>query len=143
MAVNREYIINKVKQAVELLPSNGLILREFTNRYNEKEGYKKISSTRGVLYSEDTNRRDITISLQDKGQILPKTSKNYLISYEENPSKMQKADLIFIEDKVYKITNPGENLKMYFLMQLEEVEGIKLVGNTVVENGSIYQILEV
>lgn len=142
MTINREYIISKIKQAVEELPSTGLILREHINRYHEKEGYIKIADTRGLLYSEESNK-DITISLQDKGQILSNNSKNYLIPYDEISQNAQKTDLIFIEDKVYKITNLGENLKMYFLMQLEEVEGIKLLDNKVIENGSTYDILEV
>ena len=141
MGINREYIISKIKRAIEELPSNGLILREVTNKFHEKEGYKKIADTRGLLYSEENNKT-ITISLQDKGQLLSTTSKKYLIPYDENSQNAQKTDLIFVEDKVYKINDLGENLKMYFLMQLEEVEGLRLLDNKIIENGSTYDILE-
>lgn len=141
MAINRDYIISKIKQAIEQLPSDGLVLRENVNKYNEKISYNKIANLRGVLYSETSNK-DITISLQDKGQIFSNTSKYYLIPYEENSTKIIKTDLIFIEDKVYKITDTGENLKMYFLMQVEEVQGLVIQDNFVVENGNIYEITE-
>lgn len=141
MAINRDYIISKIKQAIEQLPSDGLVLRENVNKYNEKISYNKIANLRGVLYSETSNK-DISISLQDKGQIFSNTSKYYLIPYEENSTKIIKTDLIFIEDKVYKITDTGENLKMYFLMQVEEVQGLVIQDNFVVENGNIYEITE-
>lgn len=141
MTIDRGYIISKIKQAIEQLPSQGLFLRENINKYNEKVSYNKIATVRGLLYSEDTNK-SITISLQDKGQIISNTSKKFLIPYSEENAKLQPTDLLFIEDKVYKIVYPGENLKMYFLMQLEEVKGLKLEGNTIIENNSVYEITE-
>lgn len=141
MAINREYIISKVKQAIQQLPSTGIVLRENIDKYNQRISFNKITNTTGLLYSEESNK-SITISLQDKGEILSNTSKNYLIPYDENSTKIIQTDLIFIEDKVYKITNTGENLKMYYLMQLEEVKGLVFEGNYITENGIIYEITE-
>lgn len=142
MAISREYIISKVKQAIEQLPSTGIVVRENTNKYNEKIDYSKITDLRGVFYSTESNK-SISISIQDKGQILTNTSKNYLIPYDENSIKVMQTDLIFIDDKAYKVTNLGENLKMYFLMQLEEVQGVKLKGNSITINNLVYQIIGV
>lgn len=139
MAINRQYIISKVKQAIEQLPSTGIVLRENINKYNEKIDYNKITDLRGLFYSTESNK-DISISIQDKGQILSNTSKNYLIPYDENSIKLIKTDLIFIDNKAYKITNLGENLKMYFLMQVEEVQGVTLKDNLVHENNFTYKI---
>lgn len=139
MGISREYIIEKVEQAIEQLPSNGLVLRENIDRYNEKIGYNKIGILRGVLYS-DTNRSKTTIVLSDKGQILPETYKNYLVVFTD---KVKQTDLIFIEDKVYKVADVGENMKMYCEMKLEEVQGIKLDDNNVIENDYIYEITEI
>lgn len=141
MAISREYIISKVKQAIEQLPSTGLVVRENINKYNQKVGYNKITDLRGVFYSTG-NSKSISISIQDKGQILSNPSKNYLIPYDENSIKLTRTDLIFIDDKAYKVNDLGENLKMYFLMQLEEVQGIKLQGNLIHENNLIFQITE-
>ena len=56
MALDREYIKKKVKQAIEQLPSTGIVVREVFNRYNEKEGYCKVAELTGVLYNNTTNR---------------------------------------------------------------------------------------
>lgn len=141
MAISREYIINKIKQAIEQLPSTGLVVRENINKYNLKVGYNKISNLRGVFYSEESNK-SISISLQDKGQILSTTSKNYLIPYDENSINLKQTDLIFIDNKAYKIKDLGENLKMYCEIKLEEVQGLKLENNYIFENNSIYEITE-
>lgn len=142
MAINRDYIISKVKQAIEQLPYTGLVVRENINKYNEKVGYNKVTELTGLFYTEES-KKTISVSLQDKGEILPTTSKNYLIPYDENSIKLKQTDLIFIDGKAYKINDSGENLKMYFLMQVEEVQGITLKDNLVQENNYIYEITEI
>ena len=53
--LNKEYIKLKVKQAIELMPSNGVVYREILNKIGEKAGYRKVIELRGVLYSNESN----------------------------------------------------------------------------------------
>ena len=67
--LNKEYIKLKVKQAIELMPSNGVVYREILNKIGEKAGYRKVIELRGVLYSNESNSK-INITLNDKGELV-------------------------------------------------------------------------
>ena len=135
--LNKEYIKLKVKQAIELMPSDGVVYREILNKIGEKEGYVKVTDLRGVLYTDESSAK-IDIALDDKGELLNKPYKNYLLVYTD---KVQQTDLIYVEDKFYKITDLGENMKIYNQMKLEEVQGLELNGDNIIENNESWGIL--
>ena len=135
--LNKEYIKLKVKQAIELMPSDGVVYREILNKIGEKEGYVKVTDLRGVLYTNESSAK-IDIALDDKGELLNKPYKNYLLVYTD---KVQQTDLIYVEDKFYKIIDLGENMKIYNQMKLEEVQGLELNGDNIIENNEIWGIL--
>ena len=137
--LNKEYIKLKVKQAIELMPSDGFVYREILNKIGEKEGYIKVTDLRGVLYTNESSAK-IDITLDDKGELLNKPYKNYLLVYTD---KVQQTDLIYVEDKFYKITDLGENMKIYNQMKLEEVQGLKLNGDNIIENNEIWDIYDI
>ena len=137
--LNKEYIKLKVKQAIELMPSDGVVYREILNKIGEKEGYKKVTDLRGVLYTNESSAK-IDIVLDDKGELLNKPYKNYLLVYTD---KVQQTDLIYVEDKFYKITDLGENMKIYNQMKLEEVQGLELNGDNIIENNEIWDIYDI
>ena len=137
--LNKEYIKLKVKQAIELMPSNGVVYREILNKIGEKEGYIKVTDLRGVLYSNESSAK-LSIALDDKGELLNKPYKNYLLVYTD---KVQQTDLIYVEDKFYKITDLGENMKIYNQMKLEEVQGLKLNGDNIIENNEIWDVYDI
>ena len=137
--LNKEYIKLKVKQAIELMPSDGFVYREILNKIGEKEGYIKVTDLRGVLYSNESSAK-LSITLDDKGELLNKPYKNYLLVYTD---KVQQTDLIYVEDKFYKITDLGENMKIYNQMKLEEVQGLKLNGDNIIENNESWVIYNI
>ena len=135
--LNKESIKLKVAQAIELMPSDGVVYREIFNKIGEKAGYKKVIELRGVLYTNESSAK-IGIVLDDKGELLNKPYKNYLLVYTD---KVQQTDLIYVEDKFYKITDLGENMKIYNQMKLEEVQGLELNGDNIIENNESWGIL--
>ena len=137
--LNKEYIKLKVKQAIELMPSDGVVYREILNKIGEKEGYIKVTDLRGVLYTNESSAK-IGIALDDKGELLNKPYKNYLLVYTD---QVKQTDLIYVEDKFYKITDLGENMKIYNQMKLEEVQGLKLNGDNIIENNEIWDIYDI
>ena len=137
--LNKEYIKLKVKQAIELMPSDGVVYREILNKIGEKAGYRKVIELRGVLYSNESNSK-INITLNDKGELLNKPYKNYLLVYTD---QVKQTDLIYVEDKFYKINDLGENMKIYNQMTLEEVQGLKLNGDNIIENNEIWDIYDI
>ena len=136
--LNKEYIKLKVKQAIELMPSNGVVYREILNKIGEKAGYRKVIELRGVLYSNESNSK-INITLNDKGELLNKPYKNYLLVYTD---QVKQTDLIYVEDKFYKINDLGENMKIYNQMRLEEVQGLDFDGGNIIENNEIWTIFD-
>ena len=138
-ALNKNELINIVKESIELMPSDGVVYREILNKIGEKEGYKKVIELRGVLYTNESSAK-IGIVLDDKGELLNKPYKNYLLVYTD---KVQQTDLIYVEDKFYKIIDLGENMKIYNQMKLEEVQGLKLNGNNIIENNEIWDIYDI
>ena len=132
--LNKEYIKLKVKQAIELMPSDGFVYREILNKIGEKEGYIKVTDLRGVLYTDESSAK-IDIVLDDKGELLNKPYKNYLLVYTD---QVKQTDLIYVEDKFYKITDLGENMKIYNQMKLEEVQGLEIDGCNNIENNEMW-----
>ena len=135
-ALNKNELINIVKESIELMPSDGVVYREILNKIGEKEGYIKVTDLRGVLYTDESSAK-INIALDDKGELLNKPYKNYLLVYTD---QVKQTDLIYVEDKFYKITDLGENMKIYNQMKLEEVQGLKLNGDNIIENNEIWDI---
>ena len=138
-ALNKNELINIVKESIELMPSNGVVYREILNKIGEKAGYRKVIELRGVLYSNESNSK-INITLNDKGELLNKPYKNYLLVYTD---KVQQTDLIYVEDKFYKIADLGENMKIYNQMRLEEVQGLDFDGGNIIENNEIWDIFAI
>ena len=138
-ALNKNELINIVKESIELMPSDGVVYREILNKIGEKAGYKKVTDLRGVLYSNESNSK-INITLNDKGELLNKPYKNYLLVYTD---QVKQTDLIYVEDKFYKITDLGENMKIYNQMKLEEVQGLDFDGGNIIENNEIWDIYDI
>ena len=137
--LNKESIKLKVAQAIELMPSDGVVYREILNKIGEKEGYVKVTDLRGVLYTNESNSK-INITLNDKGELLNKPYKNYLLVYTD---QVKQTDLIYVEDKFYKINDLGENMKIYNQMRLEEVQGLDFDGGNIIENNEIWDIFDI
>ena len=137
--LNKESIKLKVAQAIELMPSDGVVYREIPNKIGEKAGYRKVIELRGILYSNESNSK-INITLNDKGELLNKPYKNYLLVYTD---QVKQTDLIYVEDKFYKITDLGENMKIYNQMRLEEVQGLDFYGDNIIENNEIWRIFDI
>ena len=140
MSINREHIKNKVIDAIDQLPSKGVVLREVLNKFKEKEGYCIVANLKGVLYSE-TNNKTVNIILNNNGVNLNKENKKYLIVFDEEAEKLKQTDIIFIDNLCYKISDIGENLKIYCEMKLEEYEGLKMDNNIIIEGECIYKII--
>ena len=138
-ALNKNELINIVKESIELMPSDGVVYREILNKIGEKTGYRKVIELRGVLYSNESNSK-INITLNDKGELLNKPYKNYLLVYTD---QVKQTDLIYVEDKFYKITDLGENMKIYNQMKLEEVQGLDFDGGNIIENNEIWDIFDI
>lgn len=139
MSINREHIKNKVIDAIDQLPSKGVVLREVLNTFKEKEGYCIVANLKGVLYSETNNKTDII--LNNNGVNLNKENKKYLIVFDEEAEKLKQTDIIFIDNLCYKISDIGENLKIYCEMKLEKYEGLKMGNNIIIEDDCIYEII--
>lgn len=139
MSINREHIKNKVIDAIDQLPSKGVVLREVLNKFKEKEGYCIVANLKGVLYSETNNKTDII--LNNNGVNLNKENKKYLIVFDEEAEKLKQTDIIFIDNLCYKISDIGENLKIYCEMKLEKHEGLKMGNNIIIEDDCIYEII--
>ena len=139
MSINREHIKNKVIDAIDQLPSEGVVLREVLNKFKEKEGYCIVANLKGVLYSETNNKTDII--LNNNGVNLNKENKKYLIVFDEEAEKLKQTDIIFIDNLCYKISDIGENLKIYCEMKLEKHEGLKMGNNIIIDDDCIYEII--
>ena len=68
-------------------------------------------------------------------------NKNYMVVYDDNSKVIKATDTIFIDNEVYKVSDPGENLKIYCLMKLEQYEGLRIEGDTIIECDNIYTLL--
>lgn len=129
-ALNKNELINIVKESIELMPNNGIVYREILNKIGEKTGYNKIIELRGILYPL-TSSQKLTISLKDNGELLNKPYKKFITLYT---NEIKQTDLIYIENKFYKITDLGDGFNIYNDLLLEEVEGLEMVDGEVNEN---------
>ena len=137
--LNKESIKLKVARAIELMPSDGVVYREILNKIGAKEGYIKVTDLKGVFYTDESSAK-IDIALDGKGELLNKPYKNYLLVYTD---QVKQTDLIYVEDKFYKITDLGENMKIYNQMKLEEVQGLDFDGGNIIENNEIWDIFDI
>ncbi|MDU7948697.1 MAG: hypothetical protein E7J31_09675 [Clostridium sp.] len=138
--LDKEYLRNKVVQGINIMPSECIVVREFKNHYSEKEGYIKVCKLTGIIYN-NTNNKNISISLKDKGEIINENVKIFLVDYNESSKLVKATDYLFVSNKCYKIVDPRENLEIYFEMKLEEYSLI-LMDNLINENGNIYELME-
>ncbi|SCJ52124.1 Uncharacterised protein [uncultured Clostridium sp.] len=138
MSLDKAYLRNKVKQGIDLMPSDGLVIREILNDYGEKEGYGKVADLRGVLYNASNNKYP-TIIIKDSGELTNKSTKCFLVDYNDFSILVNKGNFIFINGKCYKITDPGEEFEVYYEFKLEEYH-LVLEDGTIRENDEIYII---
>ena len=139
--INREVVRRKVSQAIQQLPNVGVVYREQINRYNEKEGYRKVAELVGVLYSPSSSASK-TIVIKDNGKILNETTKNYLTVHDENSKKVLQTDILYVDEKFYIINDLGENMQIYNEMKIEEVQNIKFVDGYIYNEKGLYMVME-
>lgn len=139
--IDREVVRRKVSQAIQQLPSVGIVYREQYNRYNEKEGYRKVTELTGVLYSPSSSATK-TIVIKDNGKILNDTTKNYLTVHDENTKKVLQTDILYVDEKFYIINDLGENMQIYNEMKIEEVQNIKFVDGYISNEKGLYMVME-
>lgn len=138
--LDKEYLKSKVVEGINLMPSECIVVREFNNNYGEKEGYIKVCKLTGIIYN-NTNNKNISISLKDKGEIINENVKIFLVDYNESSKLVKATDYLFVNSKCYKVVDPRENLEIYFEMKLEE-HSLILTDNLINENGQIYELVE-
>lgn len=138
--LDKEYLKSKVVEGINLMPSECIVVREFNNNYGEKEGYIKVCKLTGIIYN-NTNNKNISISLKDKGEIINENVKIFLVDYNESSKLVKATDYLFVNGKCYKIVDPRENLEIYFEMKLEE-HSLILTDNLILESGQIYELME-
>lgn len=141
MSIDKEYLRSKVVQGINLMPSEAIVIREFKNNYGEKESYIKVCKITGIVYN-NTNNRDITISVRDKGEIKNQDIKMFLVDYNGASKLVKASDYLFFNNRCFKIIDPRENLEVYIEMKLEE-DNLILIDNLVNDNGNIYELHEV
>ena len=139
--IDREVVKRKVSQAIKQLPSIGIVYREQFNRYNEKEGYRKVTELIGVLYAPNSSATK-TIVIKDNGKVLNDTTKNYLIVHDENSKKVLQTDILYVDEKFYIINDLGENMQIYNEMKIEEIENVKFVDGYISNEKGLYMVLD-
>lgn len=140
MALSKEYLREKVKQAIKQMPSAGYVVREVLNNYNEKAGYCIVGELEGIFYSKSTTR-NLGITIDNAGINIEQADKNYLVDFNDISKNIRTTDFIFIDNKCYKIIDPGENLEVYCLIQLNKHHLIKN-QDTIIDNDEIYPLME-
>lgn len=138
--LDKEYLKSKVVEGINLMPSECIVVREFKNNYGEKDGYIQVCKLTGIIYN-NTNNKNISISLKDKGEIINENVKIFLVDYNESSKLVKTTDYLFVNSKCYKVVDPRENLEIYFEMKLEE-HSLILIDNLINENGQIYELME-
>lgn len=118
--INKEKIKAKVKKAIKKLPSQAVVKRAYTNDFGEKSDLLELVCEIEGLYHEGSN---LSIVLQDKGEVKSDKGLYFLISYDETAKLIQKDDYIYIEGYKYQIKDLGNVNKMdiYMDMKLHEV----------------------
>lgn len=122
--INKEKIKAKVKKAIRKLPSYAVVKRAYTNDFGEKSDLLELVCELEGLYHEGSN---LSIALQDKGEIKTDKGLYFLIAYDETAKLIQKDDYIYIEGYKYQIKDLGNINKMdiYMDMKLQEVSYIE------------------
>ena len=115
--IDRENIRVKVKQAIKLLPTIGIVYRDKKDIYNSRLGLEEITTLEGLFYTEErSSLKDI--NLTTPAMLPPKKHKNFLTVYNEETLKVKQGDLIKIDGEFFRIDDVGENLQIYCLMDL-------------------------
>ena len=115
--IDRENIRVKVKQAIKLLPTIGIVYRDKKDIYNSWLGLEEITTLEGLFYTEErSSLKDI--NLTTPAMLPPKKHKNFLVVYNEETLKVKQGDLIKIDGEFFRIDDVGENLQIYCLMDL-------------------------
>ena len=115
--IDRENIKVKVKQAIKLLPTIGIVYRDKKDIYNSRLGLEEITTLEGLFYTEErSSLKDI--NLTTPAMLPPKKHKNFLTVYNEETLKVKQGDLIKIDGEFFRIDDVGENLQIYCLMDL-------------------------
>ena len=122
--INKEKIKAKVKKAIKKLPSQAVVKRAYTNDFGEKSDLLELVCELEGLYHEGSN---LSISLQDKGEVKTDKGLYFLIAYDETAKLIQKDDYIYIEGYKYQIKDLGNVNKMdiYMDMRLQEVSYVE------------------
>ena len=115
--IDRENIRVKVKQAIKMLPTIGIVYRDKKDIYNSRLGLEEITTLEGLFYTEErSSLKDI--NLTTPAMLPPKKHKNFLTVYNEETLKIKQGDLIKIDGEFFRIDDVGENLQIYCLMDL-------------------------
>lgn len=139
MSLDKAYLRSKVVQGIKLMPYGVVVLREFYNKYNEKEYYIKVCELTGTKYTG--NSRSVTLNMADSGIVDTPKGYKFLVDWNTESIKVQKGDYIFYKDRCFKLIEPNEDFEVYFDIDIEEVQGIVLDGDIVNENGIIYEVI--
>lgn len=118
--INKEKIKAKVKKAIKKLPTTGYVKRAYLNDFEEKTDLLDDICTLEGLYHEGSN---ISISLQDKGEIKSDKGLYFLIVCDETAKLIRKDDYLILGNTKYLIKDLGNVNKMdiYMDMKLQEV----------------------
>lgn len=123
--ISKEYLRSQVIKGIQKMPYHVTIFKESLNKYNEPNGYEKVTDLTGVLYS-DTKTGKNNIQYSDKGESQRKELKKFLVDYNDNSIKVKKGYYLLYKDKCYKIDTLGEEFEVLFDMQVIENEWIKV-----------------
>lgn len=123
MSINKEYIKKKIVEAINQMPFNVEIYREKLTLRNEHEGYELITRLTGLLYSENNKENDSKLKDSGEDKIIEK--KFFLVDNNINSVKVRKGDYILYNGTTWRVVSLGENLDIYFQMQVIEDEWIK------------------
>ena len=122
--INKEKIRAKVRKAIKKLPTQAIVKRAYINDFGEKTDLlEKVCDLEG-LYHEGSN---ISITLQNKGEVKSDKGLYFLIVYDETAKLIQEDDFLFIGNTKYQIKDLGNINKMdiYMDMKLQEVAKIE------------------
>lgn len=123
--INKKYLKEKIVEAIKLMPFEVKIYREKLNKFKEKEGYQLITGLQGILYKDDKKSGD-DFTVNDGGENEYKETKYFLIDCNEESLKVKKGDYLIYENQCWKVIALGENLDIFFNMQVKENEWIKI-----------------
>ncbi|MCM0648635.1 hypothetical protein NBE98_09640 [Clostridium swellfunianum] len=117
--IDKERLKQAVIKGVNQMPSECKVYRQKLNNYKEPEGAPELITTLVGLLYKSTTTRDINIKIQDKGEVLEQQNSKFLTVYDNESSKVKTGDILTIDNKRYRVIDPGENFKVYFDMVVE------------------------